>query len=87
MLEDAEKPLYDGWKIFTKMSTLVNLYNPKAKHGFFDYELIKLLKKIIIILLLSNELSSSMYEVKKSPGQYDMYYEKIHVCLNGSLLN
>ena len=33
LLEDAEKPLYPGCANFTKLSTLVKLYNVKAQYG------------------------------------------------------
>ncbi|XP_073152841.1 uncharacterized protein [Henckelia pumila] len=35
-LEDAEKPLYNGCKRYTKLSALVKLYNTKARHGTSD---------------------------------------------------
>ena len=35
ILEDAEKPIYPGWK-FLKLFTLVKLYNLKARHGWSD---------------------------------------------------
>ena len=30
LFNDAEKSLYEGWKKFTKLSTLVKLYNLKV---------------------------------------------------------
>ena len=33
LLEDAQKPLFPGYKNFTKLSTLVKLYNLKARYG------------------------------------------------------
>ncbi|XP_075477642.1 uncharacterized protein LOC142518717 [Primulina tabacum] len=35
-LEEAEKPLYNGCKRYTKLSAIVKLYNTKAKHGMSD---------------------------------------------------
>ncbi|KAL0558861.1 hypothetical protein IC582_003443 [Cucumis melo] len=34
LLNDAEKPLYEGCKKFTKLSTLMKLYNLKVRHGW-----------------------------------------------------
>ena len=34
LLNDAEKPLYEGCKKFTKFSTLVKLYNLKVRYGW-----------------------------------------------------
>ena len=36
LLEDAQKPLYPGCRNFTKLSTLVTLYNLKARYGWTD---------------------------------------------------
>ena len=33
LLIDAEKPLYEGCKKYTKLSTLVKLYNLKVRYG------------------------------------------------------
>lgn len=33
LLEDANKPLYLDWKKFTKLSSLVKLYNLKGRYG------------------------------------------------------
>ena len=33
LLIDAEKPLFEGCKKFTKLSTLVKLYNLKVRYG------------------------------------------------------
>ncbi|XP_075475189.1 uncharacterized protein LOC142505930 [Primulina tabacum] len=35
-LEEAEKPLYNGCKRYTKLSAIVKLYNTKEKHGMSD---------------------------------------------------
>jgi hypothetical protein len=36
LLSDAEKPLYPGYKKFTKLSAIIRLFNMKAKHGWSD---------------------------------------------------
>ena len=34
LLEDVQKPLYPSCRNFTKLSTLVKLYNLKARYGW-----------------------------------------------------
>ncbi|KAL6347441.1 hypothetical protein AAG906_025156 [Vitis piasezkii] len=63
LLEDAEKPLYPGCMKYTKLSTLVKLYNLKARYD---------------MLPLNNEMSFSMYEAKKTFSALGMEYQKIH---------
>ena len=36
LIDDAKKPLYPNGKNFTKISTLIKLYNFKAKFGCSD---------------------------------------------------
>ena len=43
ILNDAVKPLYPGCRKFTKLSTLVKLYNLKARYGWSDKGFVELL--------------------------------------------
>ncbi|KAA0059543.1 uncharacterized protein E6C27_scaffold518G00570 [Cucumis melo var. makuwa] len=86
LLNDAEKPLYEGCKKFTKLSTLVKLYNLKVRHGWSNISFSKLLKALKDILPSLNDLPTSMYEAKKMLGALGMEYEKIHACLNDCCL-
>ncbi|KAL4032266.1 hypothetical protein IC575_005336 [Cucumis melo] len=82
LLNDAEKPLYEGCKKFTKLSTLVKLYNLRVRYGWSDISFSELLKTLKEILPTSNEIPTSMYEAKKTLGALEMSYEKIHACPN-----
>ncbi|KAA0053557.1 hypothetical protein E6C27_scaffold190G001230 [Cucumis melo var. makuwa] len=86
LLNDAEKPLYEGCKKFTKLSTLVKLYNLKVRHGWSNISFLELLKALKDILPSPNDLPTSMYEVKKMLGALGMEYEKIHACPNDCCL-
>ncbi|KAL0540391.1 hypothetical protein IC582_024628 [Cucumis melo] len=86
LLNDAEKPLYEGCKKFTKLSTLVKLYNLKLRYGWSDISFSELLKTLKEILPTSNEIPTSMYEAKKTLGALGMSYEKIHACPNDCCL-
>ncbi|KAL5537565.1 hypothetical protein UlMin_043586 [Ulmus minor] len=87
LLGDAEKPLYFGCKNnFTKLSTIVRLYNLKAGNGWSDKSFSELLKLLAEMLPQPNELPTSMYEVKKAMSSLEMGYEKIHACWNDCIL-
>ncbi|KAL4565709.1 hypothetical protein LXL04_029812 [Taraxacum kok-saghyz] len=86
MLEDAEKPLYEGCPDFTKLSAIIQLLNLKSKYGVSDKfftELLILLKKM---LPERNEMYSGTYEAKKAFKQLGSGYEKIHACVNRCIL-
>ncbi|KAL5568851.1 hypothetical protein UlMin_025426 [Ulmus minor] len=59
MLADAEKPLYSGCTTHTVLSTLVRLYNVKAKHGWSDNSFSELLSLLADILPDPNEIPRS----------------------------
>ncbi|KAL0553997.1 hypothetical protein IC582_007902 [Cucumis melo] len=86
LLNDAEKPLYEGCKKFTKVSTLVKLYNLKVRRGWSDISFSELLKTLKEILHPTNEVPTSKYETKKTLGAIGMNYEKIHECPNDCCL-
>ncbi|KAL0560574.1 hypothetical protein IC582_000983 [Cucumis melo] len=86
LLNDVEKPLYKGCTKFTKLSTLVKLYNLKVRHGWSNTSFSELLKALKDILLSPNDLPRSMYEAKKMLGALGMEYEKIHACPNSCCL-
>ncbi|KAA0038846.1 transposase [Cucumis melo var. makuwa] len=82
LLNDVEQSLYEGCKKFTKLSTLVKLYNLKVRYGWSNISFSKLLKALKDILPSPNDLSTSMYEAKKMLVALGMKYEKIHACPN-----
>ncbi|TYK31581.1 uncharacterized protein E5676_scaffold172G00760 [Cucumis melo var. makuwa] len=86
LLNDVEKPLYEGCTKFTKLSTLVKLYNLKVRHGWSNTSFSELLKALKDILLSPNDLPRSMYEAKKMLGALGMEYKKIHACPNSCCL-
>ncbi|KAA0067714.1 hypothetical protein E6C27_scaffold352G00200 [Cucumis melo var. makuwa] len=87
LLIDAEKPLYEGCKKYTKLSTLVKLYNLKVRYGWSDISFSELLKTLKEILPTTNELPNSLYEAKKTLSALEMEYEKIHACPNNCCLH
>ncbi|XP_050160368.1 uncharacterized protein LOC126633878 [Malus sylvestris] len=85
LLEDAEKPVYPGSN-FTKLSTLVRLYNIKAKNGCSDKLFADLLEFLGVLLPQKNEIPPSVYEAKKTLFSLGIEYEKIHACPNDCIL-
>ncbi|XP_062100095.1 uncharacterized protein LOC133805968 [Humulus lupulus] len=86
LLSDAEKPIYPDCKRFTKLSTLLRLFNLKAKHGWSDRSLTELLSFLKELLPECNEMPMSFYEAKKTICSLGMEYEKIHACPNDCIL-
>uniref|UniRef100_A0A803Q2J0 Transposase n=1 Tax=Cannabis sativa TaxID=3483 RepID=A0A803Q2J0_CANSA len=86
LLSDAEKPIYPGCTKYTKLSTLLRLYNLKARHGWSDKCLTDLLSFLKDLLPECNEMPVSFYEAKKTLCSLGMQYEKIHACPNDCVL-
>ncbi|XP_073137040.1 uncharacterized protein [Henckelia pumila] len=85
-LEEAEKPLYNGCKSYTKLSALVKLYNTKARHGMSDALFSDLLTDFGDMLPDNHNLPSSMYDAKKTLSCLSLSHEKIHACSNDCIL-
>ena len=86
LLANAEKPLYSGCSTHIVLSTLVRLYNLKAKHGWSDNSFSELLSLLADVLPDPNEIPTSSYEAKKTLSSLGMDYKKIHACPNDCIL-
>ncbi|XP_062010312.1 uncharacterized protein LOC133726719 [Rosa rugosa] len=86
LLVDAEKPIYPGCVKFSKLSTLVRLYNMKAKGGWPDVSFSELLTFLEELLPANNEMPLNLYEAKKTLCALGLEYEKIHACPNDCIL-
>ncbi|HET7732935.1 MAG TPA: hypothetical protein VFK73_03775 [Paludibacter sp.] len=86
LLQDAEKPLYEGCPDFTKLSAIVELVKLKGKHGCSDTFFTELLVLVKKMLPKPNELVESTYEAKKILKLMGSGYQKIHVCINNCLI-
>ena len=82
LLDDTKKLLYPNCKKCIKISTLIKLYNLKAKFGWSDKSFTELLELICDILLTPNEIPTSTYETKNILCTHGMKYENIHACRN-----
>ncbi|KAL4579100.1 hypothetical protein LXL04_015235 [Taraxacum kok-saghyz] len=55
LIEDSEKPLYDGCTKFTKLSAVLKLFNLKANNGWSDKSFTEILEAINEMLPEGNE--------------------------------
>lgn len=78
-LKDVEKTFYYNCKECTRMYAIVSLYNLKSMNALSDKYFKEMLKLFGQILCLSNELSLSMYKVKKSLSQFRLDYKQIYI--------
>ncbi|XP_075497779.1 uncharacterized protein LOC142535021 [Primulina tabacum] len=85
-LKEAEKPLYNGCKRYTKLSAIVKLYNTKAKHGMSDALFSDLLMDFGNMLPDNHNLPTKMYDAKKTLSCLALSHEKIHACSNDCIL-
>ena len=85
LLNDAKSPLYTGCK-FTKLSTLVRLWNLKAGGGWSNNSFTVLLEFLKELLPDENKITTSIYETKKVLYSLGMEYTKIHACPNDCIL-
>lgn len=65
LLKEAEQPLYLDCTKFTKLPSLVKLYNLKSKYGFSDTSFFELLKLLHQMLPSDNVLPIFKYSVKE----------------------
>ena len=83
---DSKKPLYLGCISFTRLSTVLDLVNLKARFRWSDKSFIELFVVLKKMLPEDNALSKNHFEEKKILCPMGMKYQKIHACLNGCIL-
>ncbi|GKA27523.1 ribonuclease H-like domain-containing protein [Tanacetum coccineum] len=83
---DAEKPLYDGCKKFTKLSPVLRLFDVKAANGISDKGFTDIFKVVHDFLPEDNELPISVYKAKKMICPIGLEIKRIHACPNDCVL-
>jgi len=78
--------LYPGCSTFSRLSTVLRLFNIKTRNGWTNKSFTELLELFHQILPEGNTLPSSHYEAKKILCPIGMEYRKIHVCPNDCIL-
>ncbi|XP_027361200.1 uncharacterized protein LOC113869190 [Abrus precatorius] len=84
--DDAEKPLYNGCRKFTRLSSVLKLYNLKAMNGWTNKSFTKLLTLLNEMLLEDNVLPTRTYDAKQVLASIGLTHEKIHACPNDCIL-
>ncbi|XP_040362226.1 uncharacterized protein LOC121049375 [Rosa chinensis] len=84
-VEDAERPLFENSER-TKLDSLVQLHNLKARFGMSDTCFSELLSTVGSLLPKDNVLPQRLYEAKKTLSNLGLQYEKIHACPNDCIL-
>ena len=86
MKSNAYNPLYENCIEFTLLSTVLNLYNWKAKYGISDLGFTKLLVILRRMLPLGNDMPTKTYDAKQVLRTTGLSYEKIDACPNDCIL-
>ncbi|XP_028074698.1 uncharacterized protein LOC114277071 [Camellia sinensis] len=86
LLKDAEKPLYEGCKNFSKLSAIVHLYHLKCLNGWSNHSFTMLLQILRDMLPSDANLPKASYDAKKIIKDLGLGYEKIHACPNDCML-
>ncbi|XP_057249977.1 uncharacterized protein LOC104893596 [Beta vulgaris subsp. vulgaris] len=86
LLSDSEKPLYNGCTKYTRLSSVLKLYNLKVGGGWSDASFTLLLEAVKDMLPEDNVLPGCTYEAKKILSTMGLRYEKIHACPNDCIL-
>ncbi|XP_057248995.1 uncharacterized protein LOC130590530 [Beta vulgaris subsp. vulgaris] len=86
LLSDSERPLYNGCTKYTRLSSVLKLYNLKVGGGWSDASFTLLLEAVKDMLPEDNVLPGCTYEAKKILSTMGLRYEKIHACPNDCIL-
>ncbi|KAL4555368.1 hypothetical protein LXL04_037986 [Taraxacum kok-saghyz] len=85
LLEECEKPLYEGSK-YNSLIGLLKYQHIKGDFGWSDASFDVLLRSIKDTLPENNTMPSSLYGTKKLLKGVGLQYEKIHACPNDCVL-
>jgi len=84
--DDSFTELYPSCSTFSRLSTVLRLFNIKVRNLWTDKSFTKLLGLFYQILQKGNTLPTSHYEAKKILCPMSMEYRKIHVVSNDCIL-
>ncbi|KAI8560337.1 hypothetical protein RHMOL_Rhmol04G0247600 [Rhododendron molle] len=82
----AQKPLYTGFKEFSKLSLLVELSHNKCLGKWTNDSFTRLLRMFKRALPEGEKLPNSYYEAKKVLEELGLSNKKIHACPNDCML-
>ena len=86
MVDDVDKPLYEGCTKFSIFSAIVVLFQLKTLCGWTNKSFTLLLQVLMDMLPSDAKLPKDHYEAKKIVRDLGLGYEKIHACPNDCML-
>jgi hypothetical protein len=87
MIEDSNKPLYDGCAVqYMRLFAMVKLFQLKASNGWSDGSFNDLLTLLKDMLPQGNSVPEIIYEAKQIICPLGLEVEKIHACKNDCIL-
>lgn len=86
LCSNKDAPLYKGCTSLTQLSTMLKLFNLKAKSGWTDKSFTELLELQKLMLPEDNNLSDHFNEAKEILCLMGLEYTKMHACHNDFIL-
>jgi len=84
--DEYETPFYPGCSSFTRFSTILKLFNIKARNGWTHKSFTELLELLHEMLPKDNTFLTRHYGAKKILCLMGMEYKKMHACPNDCML-
>ena len=86
MIDDVEKPLYEGCTKFSIFSAIIVLFQLKTLYGWTNKSFTLLLQLLKDLLPSDAKLPKDHYKAKKIIRDLGLVYGKIHSCPNDCIL-
>jgi hypothetical protein len=87
MIEDSNKPFYDGCVVrYTRLFVMVKLFQLNMSNGWSDGSFKDLLTLLKDMLPQGNSVPETIYEAKQIICPLGLEVEKIHACKNNCIL-
>ncbi|KAI9118801.1 hypothetical protein K1719_010246 [Acacia pycnantha] len=81
-MDEADRPLYQGCRKYSKLSVLIKLYHIKCLYGITD-KTMSMWLELLQDAFLDAAIPTTFYEAKNKLG---LNYEKIDACPNDNML-
>ena len=85
-VKDADKPLYEGCKKYSRLTAIVQLYHVQCMGGWSNASFTWLLQSLKDMIPSYDDLPKTTYEAKKYMKDLGLGYKKILACRNGCML-
>ena len=85
LMDEANRPLYQGYQKYSKLSFLIKLYHIKCLCGITNKGMSMLLE-LLQDAFPNAEIPTTFYEAKKIINRLGLNYQKIDACPNDCML-